>query len=90
MTWVLGGRVARAIMDLPGGTAVLASPHPPNLDHLLFVPPERALCNLRFLMHRVHHKILGHGKWVWADEGGIHQDKRLRVGGAFQVNGGDN
>ena len=32
-------------------------------------------------MHRVHHKILGQGRRVWADEGGIHQDKTLRVGG---------
>ena len=32
-------------------------------------------------MHLVHHNILGHGRWVWANEGGIHPDEPMRVGG---------
>ena len=63
-----------------------ASPHPSNLnlsnlDHPLLVLPESPIWTLCFLMPRAHHKILGQGRWVWADEGGIHQDKPLRVGG---------
>ena len=77
----LGGRTEGAIMDLPWDLAVLAAPHPPNLDHPLLVPRESPIWTVRFLMHRVNHKILGQGRWVWADKGGIHQDKPQRVGG---------
>ena len=56
------------------------APTPQNLDHPLLVPPESPIWTFCFLMHRVHHKILGQGRWMWTDEKGIHQDKPLRVG----------
>ena len=68
----LGGWAAGAIMDLPRGPAVLAGPTPPNLDHPLLVPPGSPIWTVRFMMHHVHHKILGQGKWVSADEGTIY------------------
>ena len=78
-------------MDLPWDPATLTGPQPPNLDHPLLVPPETRIWTLRSLMHHVHHKILGQGRWVWTDEGGIHQDKPLRVGGGgLQGTGGGN
>ena len=83
----LGSPTAGTIMDLPRDPAVLAGPHPPNLDQPLLVPPESPVWTLRFLMHCVHHKILGRGRWVWADEEGIHQGKPLRVGGGGGVAG---
>ena len=60
----LGSREAGAIEDLPCHLAVVARPHPPNLDHPLLVPPESPVWTLRFLMQRVHQRILGHGRWV--------------------------
>ena len=36
-------------------------------------------------MHRLHHKILGHGTWVWVDERRVHTDKPLQVGGVPRV-----
>ena len=65
-----GAREAGSMQDLPWDTAVLAGSHPPNLDHPLLVPPESPIWTPRFWMHRVHHKILGQGRWVWADKGG--------------------
>ena len=76
-----GARTAGSILHLPWDPAVPAGPHPPHLDHPLLVPRESPIWALSFLMHRVHHKILGQQRWVWADEGGVHQDKALRVGG---------
>ena len=38
---VLGGWTG-GIMDLPWDPAVLAGPHPPNLDHPLLVPPRES------------------------------------------------
>ena len=30
---------------------------------------------------RVHHRLLGAGRWVWVDEGGVvHLDRPLRLG----------
>ena len=79
----LGGRAFGAIMDLPWDPAVLAGPHPPNLNHSLLVSP---IWTLRFLMHRVHHKILGQGRWVWADGGG---STRTNQGGPQVPSGGN-
>ena len=84
MPWLrtfLGGRTAEAIMDLPWDPALLVGPHPPALDHPLLMPPESPVWTLRFVMHRVHHKISGRGRWVLVDEWGVHKDKPLRVGG---------
>ena len=50
--------------------AVLAGPHPPNLDTPLLVAPESPVWTLRFLLVRVHHGLLGAGRWVWVDGGG--------------------
>ena len=75
----MGGRAVGAIMHLAWHTAILAGLHPPNLNHPLLVRLESPISTLRFLMQPVQHKILGQGRWVWADEGGIHHDKPLRV-----------
>ena len=58
------------MQDMPWDPAVLAGPHPPNVDHPLVVPPESPVWTLRFLMQRVHQRLLGQGRWVWVDEGG--------------------
>ena len=55
----LGARTAGVIMDLPWDPAVLDHPHPANLDNPLLVSPESPIWTLRFLLHHVHHKILG-------------------------------
>ena len=74
-------RDAGAIQDVPWDPAILAGPHPPNMEHPLLVPPESSVWILRFMMQRVHQRILGQGRWVWLDEGaGVHLDKPLRVG----------
>ena len=77
----MGSRAARALQDLPWDPAVLAGPHPPNLDTPLLVAPESPVWTLRFLLVRVHHRLLGAGRWVWVDRGGVvHLDKPLRLG----------
>ena len=76
-----GDGAAGAIMDLPWDPAVLAGPHPPNFDHPLLVPPESPIWTLRFFMHCVHHKILGQGRWVWADKGGSTRTNPCGWGG---------
>ena len=63
-------RAAGAIQDLPWDPAVLAGPHPPNLDTPLLVDPESPVWTLRFLLVRVHPRLLGAGRWVWVDGGG--------------------
>ena len=63
-------REAGSIQDLPWDPTVLAGPHPRNLDQPLLVPPESEIWNMLFLMHCVHHKILGLWRSVSADEGG--------------------
>ena len=35
---------------------------------------------VRFILHMIHTKILGAGRWVWVDEKGVHADKPLWVG----------
>ena len=45
-------------------------PAPPNLDTPLPVAPESPVWTLRFLLQRVHQRLLGGGGWVWVDEGG--------------------
>ena len=65
LTVFWGMRDAGAIQDLPWDPAVLAGPQSPNLDHPLLVPPESPVWTLRFLMRRVHQRILGQGRWVW-------------------------
>ena len=77
----MGSRDAGAIQDLPWDPAILAGPHPPNVDTPLFVAPESPVFTLRFLLVRLHHRVLGAGRWVWVDEGGVvHLDKPLRLG----------
>ena len=78
---LMGSRAAGAIQDLPWDPAVLAGHHPPNLDTPLLVDPESPVWTLRFLLVRVHHRLLGAGRWVWVDGGGVvHLDKPLRLG----------
>ena len=78
---LMGSRAARAIEDLPWDPAVLAGPHPPNLDTPLLVAPESPVWTLRFLLVRVHHRLLGAGRWVWVDGAGVvHLGKPLRLG----------
>ena len=80
---LMGTRAAGALQDLPWDPAVLAGPHPPNLDTPLLIAPESPVWALRFLLVRVHHWLLGAGRWVWVDEGGggvVHLDKHLRLG----------
>ena len=77
----MGSSAAGAIHDLPWDPAVLAGPNPPNLDTPLLVAPDSAVWSLRFLLVRVHHRLLGAGRWVWVDRGGVvHLDKPLRLG----------
>ena len=78
----MGSRAVGAIQDLPWYPAVLARPHPPNVDTPLLVNPESAVWTLRFSLVRVHHRLLGAGRWVWVDGGGgvVHLDKPLRLG----------
>ena len=81
LTGIMGSRDAGALQDLPWDPAVLAGPHPPNLDTPLLVAPESPVFTLRFLLVRVHHPLLGAGRWVWVDEGGVvHLDKPLHLG----------
>ena len=42
----------------------------PNLDTPLLVALESPVWTLRFLLVRVHHRLLGAGRWVWVDGGG--------------------
>ena len=65
-------------MDIPWDP--VGSPPPPALHHLLWLPVESSIWTLRFVMHRVHHRLLGPGKLVWVDERGVRKDKPLRVG----------
>ena len=67
---LMGSRARGALQDLPWDPAVLARPHPPNMDIPLLVAPESPVWTLRFLLVRVHHRLLGAGRWVWVDEGG--------------------
>ena len=87
----MGSRDAGAIQDLPWDPSVLAGPHPPTLDTPLLVAPESPVWTLRFLLQRVHHRLLrggGGGRWVWVDEGGlVHLDKALRLGVATGFGG---
>ena len=44
-------------------------------------PSSSGVWSLRFLLVRVHHRLLGAGRWVWVDERGVvHLDKPLRLG----------
>ena len=78
---MMGSRDAGALRDLQWDPAVLAGPHPPNLDTPLLVAPVIPVWTLRFLLVRVHHQLLGAGRLVWVDEEGVvHPDKPLRLG----------
>ena len=68
---LMGSRAAGALLDLPWDPPVLGGPHPPNLDTRLLVAPESPVWTLRFLLVRVHHRLLGAGRWVWVDGGGL-------------------
>ena len=46
-------------MDLPSDATVLDGPHTPGLERPLLPPPESPICTLRFVLHRVRHKVLG-------------------------------
>ena len=63
--------------------SVLDGPNPPVMDPPSPSPGElnldSPLCAAP--AHRVHHKVLGQGRWVWVDERGVHANKPLRVGG---------
>ena len=77
----MGSRDAGALQDLPCDPAFLGGPHPAHLDTPLLVAPESPVWTLRFLLVRVHHRLLGAGRWAWVDEGGlVHLDKALRLG----------
>ena len=82
--WLRGlmrSRASGALQDLPWDPAVPAGPHPPNMDTPLLVAPESPVWTLQFLLVRVHHRLLGAGRWVWVDgEGVVHLDKPLRLG----------
>ena len=67
---LMGSRAAGALQDLPWDPAVLGGPHPPNMDTPLLVAPESPVWTLRFFLVRVHHRLLGAGRWVWVDGGG--------------------
>ena len=83
---LMGSRDAGALQDLPWDPAFVAGPHLPNLDTPLLVAPESPLWTLRFLLQRLHRRLLGAGRWVWMGEGGVaHVDRPLRPG---VVNGG--
>ena len=78
---LMGSRAAGALLDLRWDPAVLAGPHPPNLDTPLLVAPESPVWTLRFLLVWVHHRLLGARRWVWVNGGGVvHLDKPLRLG----------
>ena len=56
------------------------APTPQNLDTPLLAP-ESPVWTLRFLLVRVHHRLLGARRWVWVDEGGVvHLGRPLRLG----------
>ena len=67
---LMGSRAAGGLQDLPWGPVVLARPHPPTMDTPLLVAPESPVWTPRFLLVRVHHRLLGAGRWVWVDGGG--------------------
>ena len=58
---MMGSRHAGPIQDLPWDPGYLAGPHPPNLDNPLLVAPESLVWTLRFLLQRLHHRLLGGG-----------------------------
>ena len=60
----LGNQAAGPIMDMPWDGVVLVGPHPPGLDRPLLLPAESPVWTLRFVTHRVRHKILRQGRWV--------------------------
>ena len=78
----MGSRDAGAIQDLPWDPAVLASPHPPNLDSPLLVAPGGPVRTLGFLLQRVHYRLGrgGGGAVGMGGRGGVHLDKPLRLG----------
>ena len=67
---LIGSRAAGAIEDVPWDPTVLAGPQPPNLDSPLLVDLESPVWTIRFLLVRVHHRLLGAGRRVWVDKGG--------------------
>ena len=67
---LMGSRAAGGLQDLPWDPAVVAGPHPPNLDTPRLVAPESPVWTLRFLLVWVHHRLLGAGQWVWVGGGG--------------------
>ena len=66
----MGSREAGALHHLPWDPALPASPHPPNLHTPLPVASESPVWILWLFLGRVHHRLLGAGRWVWVDEGG--------------------
>ena len=52
-------------------------------------PPESPIWTLLFFMHCVHHKILGQGRWVWEDEGGVNRTNPCGWAGLQGLGGGN-
>ena len=67
----MGSGDARALQDLPWDPAVLAGPHPPNLETPLLVAAKSPVWSLQFLLVRVHHWLLGEGRWYGWTRGGL-------------------
>ena len=64
-------------MYLPWDPAVLTSPHPPNLDHPLLVPPESPFFDAAGASKDFEAGEVGMGG---PGGGGVHLDKPLPVG----------
>ena len=82
--WVrgfLGGGTAGAIMDVLWDPAVLVRLHPPNPRPPPPCPPGESDLESPFFDAACASQILGQGRWVWADEGGIHHYQTPTGGG---------
>ena len=84
---LLGSTDAGAIQDLPWDAALLAGPHPPNVDTPLLVGPDSPVWTLRFLLQRVHHRLLGGGGYGWTRGGAGSPGQAPAAGGSQRVVG---
>ena len=67
---MMGSRDTGGLQDLPWDPAILAGPHPPNLDTPLLVAPESPVWTLWFLLVRVHHRVGGGAVGMGGQGGG--------------------